>query len=59
MVDSIKEEFYQGTSEGAKGYPAKCTFGEAKAEGMCIEVDCQDADSSSSNAVAEHFPAAK
>ena len=52
----VKEELYQDT---AKGYAANCTFSEAKKEGMNIEVHWQDADSSSSNALAEHFPNAK
>ena len=55
----IKEELYHGTSKVAEGYAAKCTFGEAKKEGIGIEVHWQDADSSSSNAVRVHFPAAK
>ena len=55
----IKEDLYRGTSKGAKGYAAKCTFGEAKKKGIGIEVHRQDADSSSSNAVRKHFPAAK
>ena len=44
---------------GAEGYAANCTFSEAKKEGMNIDVHWQDADSSSSNAVTEHFPKAK
>lgn len=55
----IKEELYQGTAKGAEGYTANCTFSEAKKEGMNIEVHWQDADSSSSNAVTEHFLKAK
>ena len=55
----IKEELYQGTAKGSEGYAANCTFSEARKEGMNIEVHWQDADSSSSNAVAEHFPKAK
>ena len=55
----IEEELYQGTSKGAEGYAASGTFGVAKEEGMVIEVHWQDADSSSSNALTEHFPDAK
>ena len=54
-----KEKLYRGNAKGAEGYAAKCTFGEAKKEGIGIEVHWQDADSSSSNAVRDHFPAAK
>lgn len=54
--DSIVEkELYEGTSKGAEGYAVWIS----KKEGMCIEVHWQNADFSSSNAVAEHFPAAK
>ena len=49
----IKEELYQGTSRGAEGYAARLTFNKAKEEGINI------ADSSSSNAMTEHFPDAE
>ena len=55
----IKEELYQGTSKGAEGYAARLTFKQAKEEGMNIAVQWQDADSSSSNAVTDHFPNAE
>ncbi len=52
----IKEPLYQGTSKAAEGYAARCTFAEAKKQGMKVEINWQDADSSSSNAVMESFP---
>ena len=55
----VKEELYQETSKSAEGYAAFLTFRKAKEEGMNIAVQWQDADSSSSNAVTEHFPDAK
>ena len=57
--DTIKEELYQGTSKGAEGYAARLTFRRAKEEGMDIAIHWQDADSSSSNAMTEHFPGAE
>ena len=57
--DIIKEELYQGTSKGAEGYAARLTFKRAKDEGMNIAIQWQDADSSSSKAVTDHFPDAK
>ena len=57
--DIIKEELYQGTSKGAEGYAARLTFKKAKDEGMNIAIQWQDADSSSSKAVTDHFPDAK
>ena len=55
----VKEELYQGTSKGAEGYAARLTFKKAKEEGMNIAIQWQDADSSSSKAVTDHFPDAK
>ena len=55
----VKEELYQGTSKGAEGYAAHVTFKKAKEEGMNVAIQWQDADSSSSNAVTEHFPDVK
>ena len=55
----IQEELYQGTSKSAEGYGARLTLRKAKEEGMHIEVHWQDADSSSSSVVAEHFSDAK
>ena len=51
----VQEELYQGTSKAAEGYGAHLTMERMKEEGMHIEVHWQDADSSSSNAVQEHF----
>ena len=55
----VNEELYRGTSKGAEGYAARLTFKKAKDEGMNIAIQWQDADSSSSKAVTEHFPDAK
>ena len=55
----VKEELYQGTSKGAEGYGARQLFKRAKEEGMNIDVQWQDADSSSSKAVTDLFPNAK
>ena len=55
----INEELYQGTSKGAEGYAARLTFKKAKEEGINIAIHWQDADSSSSNAMTEHFPDAE
>ena len=48
-----------GTSKAAEGYAARLTFAEASKQGMKVEINWQDADSSSSNAVTEIFPDAK
>ena len=55
----IKEELYMGTSKAAEGYGAHLTLKRAKEEGMHIAVHSQDAGSSSSNAVTNHFGDAK
>ena len=55
----VKGELYQGTSKSAEGYGARQLFKKAKEEGMNIEVQWQDADSSSSKSVADLFPNAK
>ena len=55
----IDEELYQGTSKGAEGYAARLTFKRTKEEDMNIAIHWQDADSSSSNAGADHFPTTK
>ena len=55
----INDNLYQGTSKGAEGFAARKTFAQAKEEGMNVEIHWQDADSSSSNGVAETFPEAK
>ena len=57
--DIVEEELYRGTSKGAEGYAARLTFKKAKDEGMNIAIQWQDADSSSSKAVTDHFPDAK
>ena len=55
----IDDDPYKGTSKSAEGYAARLTFGEAKKEGMNITIQWQDADSSSSKAVTDHFPNAQ
>ncbi len=53
MVD---DDLFAGTSKSAEGYAARVTFKQTKEEGMKVEVQWQDSDSSSSNAVTELFP---
>ena len=53
--DTVGGEFYQGTSKGAEGYAANISFQGAKEEGMYIEVQWQDGDSSAAKAFREHF----
>ena len=55
----MKEELYRWTSKGAEGYAPRLAFKKAKEEGMNIAIQWQDADSSSSKAVTDHFPDAK
>ena len=57
--DDIIKELYQGMSKGAEGYVARLTFKNSKDEGMNIAVKWQDADSSFSEAVTDHFPDAQ
>ena len=51
----IDEPLYQGTSKAAEGYAAKIAFAQLQQLGMNVEINWQDADSSSSNAVREMF----
>jgi len=44
--DVVGGELYQGTSKSAEGYAADVAFKKAKEEGMHIEVQWQDGDSS-------------
>ncbi len=55
----VQGELYQGTSKSDEGYAARVTFQRAKDEGMMVEIQWQDSDSSSSNAVKELFPKAQ
>ena len=57
--DVVQEDLYQGTSKGAEGYAARLMFSKAKEEGMNVAIQWQDADSSSSKAVTDHFPDAE
>ena len=49
-------ELYRGTAKGPEGYAAGIAFAKAKEEGMHIEVQWQDGDSSSAKSFREHFP---
>ena len=49
-------ELYKGTAKGAEGYAAGIAFAKAKEEGMHIEVQWQDGDSSSAKSFWERFP---
>ncbi len=56
--DVVDDDLFAGTSK-SEGYAARVTFKQAKEEGMKVEVQWQDSDSSSSNAVTELFPDAQ
>ena len=58
MKGRDKSELWEGTSKSAEGYMADVLFGQAKNEGMIVEVNFQDADSSSMNSLKKHFPTA-
>ena len=51
-----QDQLYCGTAKGAEGHAADIAFKQAKDEGMMIEVQWQDADSSSSKAFRIHYP---
>ena len=51
--DLVEGELYKGTAKSAEGYEA---FGMAKDDGMHVEVQWQDADSSSSASFRKHYP---
>ena len=55
----IKNPLYPGTSKSAEGYAANVLFERAKNEGMLVETQWQDGDSSSANQVNKHFPKAR
>ena len=52
----IADELYPGTSKSCEGYAAELVFQEAAKDGMHIEVNWQDGDSSSENAFHKAFP---
>ena len=54
--DVLGGELFKGTSKSAEGHAASRAFGKAKEEGLHIEVQWQDGDSSSANAFREHYP---
>jgi len=47
---------YEGTAKGAEGHAASIAFGKAKDEGMHIEVQWQDGDSSAAKSFTQHYP---
>jgi len=53
--DIVGEELYKGTSKGTEGYAASIAFQRAKEEGMEIEIQWQDGDSSAAKSFREHF----
>lgn len=55
----VKDDLFEGMSKSPEGYAACLTFKQAKDEGMNVEVQWHDSDSSSANAVAELFPDAQ
>lgn len=50
-----QDQLYSGTAKGAKGHAADIAFRQAKEEGMMIEVQWQDGDSSSAKAFRVHY----
>ena len=54
--DDADEELYQGTAKAAEGIAASRAFSQAKADGMHIEVQWQDGDSSSALSFRESYP---
>ena len=54
--DVLGGELFKGTSKSAEGHAASIAFGKAKEEGMHIEVQWQDGDSSSASSFREHYP---
>ena len=56
MNDIVGGELYRGTAKGAEGYAANIAFQKAKHEGIHIEVQWQDGDSSAAKSFREHFP---
>lgn len=57
--DVVEEGLYGGTSKSAEGFAAEKTFQKIKDDGLHVEVNWQDADSSSGNAFAKVFPPSK
>ena len=53
--DVVGGELYQGTWKSAEGYAADVAFKKAKEEGMHIEVQWQDGDSSAAKSFRDHF----
>ena len=49
-----KDTLYHGTAKGTEGYAASIAFRTAKEEGMHVEVQWQDGDSSSAKSFREH-----
>ena len=54
--DDLDEELYQGTANAAEGIAAGKAFRAAKEDGMHIEVQWQDGDSSSALSFRESYP---
>ena len=50
------DELWMGTSKAAEGHAADLAFKQAKLEGMHVDAQWQDNDSSSGNAFLKHFP---
>ena len=56
MRDKGCGTLYEGTSKGAEGHAASIAFGKAKDDGMHIEAQWQDADSSAAKSFLQHYP---
>ena len=53
--DVVEDELYKGTAKSAEGYAVDEAFGMAKDDGMHVEVQWQDADSSSAASFRKHY----
>ena len=56
MRGADKDKLYLGTAKGAEGFAASLVFKAAKEEGMHIEIQWQDGDSSSNKSFREYYP---
>ena len=55
-MDVITDNLYPGTSKSCEGYAAEIAFKQAASDGMNVEVNWQDGDSSSEKAFHAAFP---
>ena len=53
--DAVGGELYQGTAKSVEGHAADIALKKAKEEGMHIEIQWQDGDSSAAESFHDHF----